>query len=70
MLNKNYNARERTMPVEPKLTNLQQPITNSSEPINSDDLINYLYDKGTGFEYGFALESEFQLPLYRERNFG
>lgn len=71
MLNKNYSAGERKMTVEPKMGNLQQqPISNSGEPINSEDLITYLYDKGSNFEYGFALESEFELPLYRERNFG
>jgi len=47
----------------------QQPLNCSSESINSEDLMTFLYGNKSDFEYQLVLDGEFSLPLYRERNF-
>jgi hypothetical protein len=60
--------------LEPLLQNGKPPlitqiIGNSSDVINSDNLLTYLYGANREFQYQLVLKQELSLPLYRERNF-
>jgi hypothetical protein len=48
---------------------ITQIIGNSSDVINSDNLLTYLYGANREFQYQLVLKQELSLPLYRERNF-
>lgn len=44
-------------------------IPNSSETIETDSLLSYLYGPNYDFPYQLILKHEMPLPLYRERNY-
>eukprot|EP00331_Platyophrya_macrostoma_P014201 CAMPEP_0176434226 /NCGR_PEP_ID=MMETSP0127-20121128/16543_1 /TAXON_ID=938130 /ORGANISM="Platyophrya macrostoma, Strain WH" /LENGTH=326 /DNA_ID=CAMNT_0017816907 /DNA_START=1 /DNA_END=981 /DNA_ORIENTATION=+ len=44
-------------------------IGSTSDTINTDSLLTYLYGPNTDFQYNLVLKQELSLPLYRERNF-
>ena len=46
-----------------------QMIGNSSDTINTDSLLSYLYGPNPDFQYQLVLKKDLPLPLYRERNF-
>jgi len=65
------NKDQRVVSVEPKkAAPLPQPINTANETINSEELVSFLYDGKSSFEYEFVLTWDLELPIYRERNFG
>jgi len=44
-------------------------IGNSTDSVNTDNLLTYLYGPNPDFQYQLVLKQELSLPLYRERNF-
>lgn len=52
-----------------RLTASLQMIQNSSESVNTDLLLSYLYGPNHEFQYQLVLKQDLNLPLYRERNF-
>jgi len=48
---------------------LHQNLSNSTETVNVETLIAYLYGSNPEFQYQLVLKNDLPLPLYRERNF-
>ena len=46
-----------------------QPLEDFSKQASADSLIASLYGLSPDFEYNLVLNSDFTLPLYRDRNF-
>lgn len=60
---------EKPAPIQSTSIISHQVIGNSNDTVTSENLLTYLYGPKTDFKYQIVLQSEFQLPLYRERNF-
>jgi len=63
----NHQEKGTTTPNNPII--LHQNLANSTETVNVETLISYLYGPKPDFQYHLVLKNDLPLPLYRERNF-